>query len=92
MVAHTFGEGEFKICNLIIFYQYNGVLSVLVVESCPSVVACGQGGGVPPPDVGRGERGVARMEFDYSYSIYAILSLPTDVSVLVVPCAFISMR
>ena len=25
------------------------------------------------------------MGFDYSYSIYAILSLPTDVSVLVVP-------
>lgn len=28
---------------LFILYQYNGVLSVLVVESCPSVVACGQG-------------------------------------------------
>lgn len=37
------------------------------------------------PDVGRNARGVARMGFDYSYSIYAILSLPTDVSVLVVP-------
>ncbi len=36
-------------------------------------------------DVGRGARGVARMGYDYSYSIYAILSLPTDVSVLVVP-------
>lgn len=33
---------------LFILYQYNGVLSVLVVESCPSVVACGQGGGVAP--------------------------------------------
>ena len=33
---------------LLILYQYNGVLSVLIVESCPSVVACGQGGGVPP--------------------------------------------
>lgn len=44
------------------------------------------------PDVGRGARGVARMGFVYSYSIYAILSLPTDVSVLVVPNAFISMR
>ena len=43
-------------------------------------------------DVGRGERGVARMGFDYSYSIYAILSLPTDVSVLVVPPTFISRR
>lgn len=44
------------------------------------------------PDVGRGARGVARMGFDYSYSIYAILSLPTDVSVLVMPNTFISMR
>ena len=41
------------ICCLIIFYQYNGVLSVLVVESCPSVVACGQCGGVPPPQRGQ---------------------------------------
>lgn len=62
MVAHTFGEGKFKICNLIIFYQYNGVLSVLVVESCPSVVACGQCGGVPP-DVGRVAMCVAQKEF-----------------------------
>ena len=37
------------------------------------------------PDVGKDARGVVRMGFDYSYSIYAILSLPTDVSVLVVP-------
>lgn len=44
------------------------------------------------PDVGRNTRGVARMGFDYSYSIYAILSLPTDVSVLVAPPLFISMR
>ena len=71
------------ICCLIIFYQYNGVLSVLVVESCPSVVACGQYGGVAP--TWADTRGVARMGFDYSYSIYAILSLPTDVRVLVVP-------
>ena len=46
MVAHTWGD-EFKICCLIIFYQYNSVLPVLVVESCPSVVACGQCRGVP---------------------------------------------
>ena len=44
------------------------------------------------PDVGRGGRGVARMGFDYSYSIYAILSLPTDVSMFVMPNTFISMR
>lgn len=56
MVAHTWGgEGEFKICNLIIFYQYNGVLSVFVVEPCPSVVACGKGGGVPPTWAEAGE-------------------------------------
>ena len=47
MEAHTL-VGEFKICCLNIFYQYNGVLTVLVVESCPSVVACGQCRGVPP--------------------------------------------
>ena len=47
MEAHTL-VGEFKICCLNIFYQYNGVLPVLVVESCPSVVACGQCRGVPP--------------------------------------------
>lgn len=40
-------DGQFSVC-LFIFYQYNGVLSVLIVESCPSVVACGQCGGVPP--------------------------------------------
>ena len=40
-------DGQLSIC-LFIFYQYNGVLSMFVVESCPSVVACGQGGGVAP--------------------------------------------
>ena len=37
------------------------------------------------PDVGRVAMCVARKEFVYSYCIYTILSLPTDVSAFVVP-------
>lgn len=37
------------------------------------------------PDVGKTAQDVVRMVFVYSYAIYTILSLPTDVRVLVVP-------
>ena len=48
MVAHTWC-GEFKICCLIIFYQYNSVLPVIVVEPCPIPVFGGDCGGVLTP-------------------------------------------
>ena len=37
------------------------------------------------PDVGKTAQDVVRMVFVYSYAIYTILSLPTEVRVLVVP-------